>query len=410
MSPFLQLALSLVIIIFAAKIGGLISYRLKQPSVLGELIIGILLGPTLIDLIHWSYFTDDHLLETIHQLAEVGVLLLMFLAGLDLHLSELARSGKIAFMAGLFGVLLPFSMGAGVGLTFGMDNLHAIFLGLILSATSVSISAQTLMELGVLRSKVGVVLLGAAVFDDILVVLGLSIFVALSQSGSTGATDVLWLLLRMGLFLSLSVFLGLLFLPRLSVFIDKLPVSRGVVTFAFGMVLLYAWMAESLGSMAAITGAFLAGLILSRSKVKERIESGISTIAYGVFVPIFFINIGLSADAHNLRLESLGILAVLVLVAVVGKVLGSGAGAYLAGLPRLEALQVGAGMISRGEVGLIVAAVGVNEGWLLPEIFAAVIGVVIATTLITPPALRSLFPKKEKHPPVLQKNSQGDKP
>lgn len=396
MTPFLQFIFAIVVIILAAKLGGYISYRLGQPSVLGELFVGLILGPSVLDLLHLPYFSDTHLAESITHLAEVGVLLLMFIAGLDLHLDDLAKSGKVSVLAGLLGVALPLLLGIGVGLAFQMDLTASIFIGLVLSATSVSISAQTLMELKVLRSRVGVGLLGAAVFDDVLVVLGLSVFVALTQSGSqANLISVLWIFGRMVLYLGGALLVGFWLLPRASQWVEKLPISRGLTTFAFTTLLVYAWTAEALGSMAAITGAFVAGLMFSRSRVKDKIESGIATLAYAVFVPIFFVNVGLSANARELTPQTGWLFLVMVVVAVVGKVLGAGLGASLAGFSRLESLQLGAGMMSRGEVGLIVASVGILQGVIRQETFAAIVGVVIVTTLLAPPALRSLFTRQE---------------
>ena len=177
MTPFLQLAFVLSIILLFAKIGGFLSTRIGQPAVLGELLVGLVLGPSLVDLTHLYFITDVHLPEIIHEMGELGVLLLMFLAGLELHLSELARNTKVSAYSGILGVLVPTGLGFLVGRLFGMETDHAIFLGFTLGATSVSISAQTLMELKVLRSRVGLGLLGAAVFDDILVILLLSSFI-----------------------------------------------------------------------------------------------------------------------------------------------------------------------------------------------------------------------------------------
>ena len=390
MTPFLQFTIALVIIIAAAKMGGYLSLKLGQPSVLGELAVGILLGPSVFDMIHWAPFTDKHLGEAIAHIAELGVLMLMFIAGLDLHLSDLAKSGKASILAGIFGIFIPLGMGYGVARAFSFDVQQALFTGLILSATSVSISAQTLMELKVLRSRVGIGLLGAAVFDDILVVLGLSIFIALAV-GSGGLEGILWIIMRMILYLGAAAVLGIALLPRLSQKIDRLPISQGLLAFVVVVTLFYAWSAEILGGMAAITGSFLAGLMFARSPLKERIESGISSLAYSVFVPIFFVNVGLAANARLLTGDSLWLLLGMSLVAIVSKVLGAGLGARMAGFSNLEALQLGAGMSSRGEVGLIVASVGIAEGMISSDIFAVVVGVVIITTLLTPMMLRSLF-------------------
>ncbi len=408
MTPFLQLAIALAILIASAKAGGYLSYRLGQPSVLGELLVGILLGPSVLDILHLPYFTDIHLPEAIHHLAEIGVLLLMFIAGLDLHITELVRTGKVAALSGTLGVIIPLLLGMGTGLAFQMSLDSGIFLGLVLSATSVSISAQTLMELKVLRSRVGVSLLGAAVFDDILVVLGLSIFIALTQSQS-GLASIALVLASMLAYLIVASLLGWRLLPSLSEKIADLPISQGLIAFTFVTVLIYGWFAETVGNMAAITGSFLAGLWLSRSPVKENIERGISAIAYGVFVPLFFINVGLSANARELSGESLLFMVAITLVAILGKVFGAGVGASLGGFNRLEALQLGVGMMSRGEVGLIVASVGIAQEMIQPETFSAVVGMVILTTLFTPPLLRLLFrkPAPQRQPSAPQ-ISEGD--
>jgi Kef-type K+ transport system membrane component KefB len=397
MTEFLQLALALVILIAAAKLGGYISLRLGQPSVLGELIAGLILGPSLLDTLHQSPFTSQHLDETIALLAELGVLLLMFLAGLELHIKDLARAGKVSALAGTLGVVFPVVMGFGLGRIFGMDNLPALFIGLVLAATSVSISAQTLMELGVLRSRVGIGLLGAAVFDDVLVILMLSILLALTGEGGGGLAAAGLVLLRMALFVGIASAVGML-LPRLSRQVDHLPISQGLVAFVLITLLLYAWAAEALGSMAAITGAFMAGLFFGRSPLREQIQANVSVLAYGLFVPIFFIHVGLGVDTHLMAGQALWLIVAMIAVAVVSKILGAGLGARLAGFNNLEALQLSAGMMSRGEVGLIVATLGVSQGLLSSQVFSGTVAMVIVTTLLTPPALRYLFARSS--PPV----------
>jgi len=392
MTPFLQLALALAIIILAAKLAGYLSLRFGQPTVLGELLVGILLGPALLDLLHLTIFTDRHLGEVVHELAEIGVLLLMFIAGLGLHISDLARSGKVAALGGVLGVVAPLSLGSALGWSFGMDWRAAFFIGLTLSATSVSISAQTLIELNRLRSRVGIGLLGAAVFDDILVVLGLSLFIALGAAeAGAGWLQVLSIVGQMLLFLMLASALGRWVLPILIKKFNDLPISQGLMAFTFITILLFGWMAEVIGNMAAITGAFLAGLWLARTPLRDRIAGVVAVPAYGIFVPIFFVDVGLTADVRALTGESIWLLLAMILIAVLSKVIGAGGGARLAGFTWREALQFGVGMMSRGEVGLIVASIGVAEGILDQGAFAAVVGVVVVTTLLTPPLLRALF-------------------
>ncbi|MBK8824206.1 MAG: cation:proton antiporter [Anaerolineales bacterium] len=393
MTLFLQLAFFLSIILLSAKMAGYLSIRLGQPSVLGELLVGIILGPSVINILNLP-FIEHELTETVAKLGELGVLLLMFLAGLELHLGEMRKNLRVAAFAGLMGVIWPVLLGWGAGLLFGLDQSASIFLGLTLGATSVSISAQTLIELKALRSRVGLSLLGAAVFDDILIILLLSVFLAL-QGGGGSTYDVLIIVVRMVLFLALSVMFGLWALPWAIRRFSKLPISQGLLTISLVIMLAYGIAAEYFGGMAAITGAFLAGLMLARTHEKERIETGMHALAYGLFVPIFFVNIGLSIDLHEFQIQALFFTVVIILVAIAGKWIGSGWGARLGGLSRHESIQLGAGMISRGEVGLIVASVGVKDNLVNAEEFSAIVVMVLITTLVTPPILRALFTQKE---------------
>ncbi len=401
-NSFLNLAIALAVIIAAAKIGGYISLRLHQPAVLGELIIGILIGPSLLNFLHWqiftysSDFTYDILGSEINQLAEIGVLLLMFIAGLDLHLSDLAKSGKVALFAGVLGVVFPLILGFGTGIFYNFGPEEAIFIGLVLAATSVSISAQTLMELGKLRTRVGIGMLGAAVFDDILVVLGISIFFAIFLGSGGGFATILVIFLRMTLYLALALGFGYFILPKLSSRIERLPISRGLLAFVFVIMLVFAWLAEVIGQMAPITGAFIAGLLFPRSPLRDRIEQEISTVAYGIFVPIFFVSVGLAANLREFTLATFGLFVIMTIGAIIGKVLGAGIGGKVAGFSNRESLQLGVGMMSRGEVGLIVANQGISQGIITGGMFTAVVGVVLITTLLTPLLLRKLFTEQEE--------------
>lgn len=396
MSPFVQLILVLSVILFAAKLAGYLSTLLGQPSVLGELLVGVLLGPSLLDITHSVFITDTHLTEIVIELGELGVLFLMFLAGLELHIRDLARNTKVSAFAGTLGVIFPVGLGLLVGLVLRLPFDRAFFLGLTLGATSVSISAQTLMELRVLRSRVGLGLLGAAVFDDVLVILFLSTFLAL-YSGASGILEILWVMVRMVIFLLLSIGFGVTVLPYLTRIINRLPISQGTLTLAVFFTLVYGFAAEVIGGMASITGAFIAGLMFARTPEKQAMDSGLRSLAYGFFVPIFFITVGLNVDLHLLGWDALWIMLVISTVAILGKILGASVGAKLASFSWLESLQLGIGMVSRGEVGLIIAAVGVTEGLLNNEFFSAIIGMVLVTTLVTPPLLRATFrkPKSE---------------
>jgi Kef-type K+ transport system membrane component KefB len=341
-------------------------------------------------------FIEHQLSETIHQLGEFGVLLLMFIAGLELNLSEIRDTLRVAAISGFLGVIGPLFLGWGSGILFGMEQNAAIFLGLTLGATSVSISAQTLIELKVLRSRVGLSLLGAAVFDDILVILFLSIFLALVSTGGGGAMGVIITVLRMAGYLAASAAFGTWVLPWLMRSTSRMPIGQSVMTVSLLVVFFYGITAEIVGGMAAITGSFIAGLMLARTPEKDRIEAGTHTLAYALFVPIFFVNIGLSINLKEFQTEALLFTLVVTLAAVFGKWIGAGLGGKLGGLSNTESIQLGAGMISRGEVGLIVASVGMQQGLMDNIQFSAIIVMILVTTLVTPPILRWLFAREEK--------------
>jgi Kef-type K+ transport system membrane component KefB len=338
-----------------------------------------------------GFAEDAHLAESLFLFGEIGVLLLMFLAGLELEMGELLRSGRVASMAGTLGVIIPLIGGYLTALMFGLGSTEAVFIGLALSATSVSISAQTLMELGVLRSKVGLALLGAAVFDDVLVVLLLSVASVVFGIGGSEGGGVGTIIVRMILFLVGSTAVGILALPTLLKQVSKLPISQGITAFGLVACLLFAWASEALGGVAAITGAFMAGLFIARTFAAERIEEGISAMAYGLFVPIFLVNIGLQANLRDVS-GSLWLFAIfLTIVAVVTKVIGSGGGAFLAGFNRRDSLRLGVGMISRGEVGLIVASVALSQQMIQRETFSVVVFMIVVATLVTPFLLRMVY-------------------
>ena len=404
MSDFLQFITLLIIILAAAKFAGYLSTRIGQPSVFGELLVGVLLGPSLLNIAGLPFISNSHLSDTIAELGELGVMLLMFLAGLELNLKDLAKNTKVAAFAGVLGVLVPVAMGIGLGLLLDMTIHHSIFLGLTLGATSVSISAQVLIELKAIRSKVGLGLLGAAIFDDVLVILLLSsVLAVLSSTG--GIVSILIVFGKMLLFFGLSVAFGLWVLPAITRFTSKLVISQGITTLAIIILLVYGIAAELVGSMAAITGAFLAGLMLGRTHEKSQIETNLHAISYSFFVPIFFVSIGLSVDLHEINLSSIWIILAITAIAIVGKLIGSGSGALLSKFSFKEAIQLGIGMISRGEVGLIIAKIGLDSGFLSSELFSSVIAMILITTLITPPLLRISFANKKKNPLEINKDT-----
>ena len=354
-----------------------------------------MLGPSLLNITHLSFITSTHIPDFISELGEIGVLLLMFLAGLELHLDDLAKNTRAAATAGVLGVIFPVGMGLVFSELTGMDFNHGLFLGLTLGATSVSISAQVLIELKKIQSKVGLTLLGAAVFDDVLVILLLSIFLAF-LSGGSNFVQILLVFGKMVLFLALSAGFGVWLLPRLTRWASKLPVSQNVTTLAIVVMLVYGLAAELLGGMAAITGTFIAGLMFARTPEKSLIESNLHALAYAFFVPIFFVSIGLSVNLRTMDLNTLWIILGISVIAILGKIIGAGGGALITKFSWRESLQLGIGMVSRGEVGLIIAKLGLDSGYLSTEIFSAIVGMILITTLVTPPLLRAAFSAGDK--------------
>jgi Kef-type K+ transport system membrane component KefB len=293
-------------------------------------------------------------------------------------------------------------MGAGVALPFGYEPHKALFIGIILTATSVSISAQTLLELGALKRKEGIALLAAAVIDDVLVIVVLSIFIALAAGGG-GPLEISFVIGRMILYFLVAGLIGWKVVPWLTQRIKILPISEGLTAFILVMILLFAWSAEYLGGIALITGAFLIGVALSTTDMKREIGVKFHTLTYSFFVPIFFVSIGLAANLTQLSGEDLLFAAVIVVIAVVGKVLGCGLGARLGGFDNPHSFRLGIGMISRGEVGLIVASVGLTEGLIGQNVYGVMVLMVLVTTLLTPALLKVVFKKElnvAKQPPL----------
>ena len=392
MSTALQLILQLALLILAAKAAGLISVRLRQPAVLGELLAGLVLGPSMLDIFHWPLFPSPGVSEEIVlELAEIGVILLMFMAGMEVDVHEMLHAGRAAVSAGIFGIVVPLLLGGLGAVLFQHDISGSLFIGLILTATSVSISAQTLLELGVIRSREGLAMLGAAVVDDVLVIVALSIFLAVL--GSSGAGAIAGVIIRMALFFALAIPIGLWLLPHLTYRIERLPISAGVVSWAIVATLLFAFAAEEFGQVAAITGAFLAGVFFGRTRLRHEIMTGMHTIAYAFFVPLFLVSIGLKADARSLSGSAIAFMLVISAIAVASKVIGAGFGSKLAGMRWGESLRVGVGMVSRGEVGLIVASIGLKEGLIDDGVFVSMVMMILATTLLTPFLLRRVFPR-----------------
>lgn len=375
----MEFILYLLLILLFTKLAGDLSVRLGQPAVLGKLLVGILLGPAVLGWVQPGGF--------IHYMSEIGVLLLMFIAGLETDLKQLRENWKAALAVAVGGILLPFIGGYGIGAWFGFADHNALFLGVILSATSVSISVQVLKEMDRLNSPEGSTILGAAVIDDILVVILLAVLMSFFGTGSDISIPLL--IGKKLLFFAVAILMRLAGRPRVMRWLAPLRVTEPVITAALVILFGYAYFAEMMG-MAGIIGAFAAGIAIAQTSFKHVVTSKVEPIAYSLFVPVFFVSIGLSVSFEGLGSHILFVV-VLSLFAILAKWLGGGIGARLTGFSLRSSLVIGAGMISRGEVALIIAATGLSSGLLQPEYFTGVIIAVIVTTLVTPPLLKGMF-------------------
>jgi Na+:H+ antiporter len=384
--------------------------------VFGEILIGLLLGPTLLNVLAWPMFAPSPgtvgapLLDLVRDLAQVGVLLLMFVAGLETDLVMMRHVGKVAFWSAFGGVMLPMIFGAMTAVAFGLPLYwEGIFIGAILTATSVSISAQTLLEIGALRTREGSTILGAAVIDDVMGIIVLSLVVALAKTSGT-ETGFDWaalgvVMMRVTLYFTAAVVARRL-LPAVLRWASTLGVSQAVLSAGLVIMFIYAWAAEYVGAVAAITGSYLAGVLIAQTEFKKEIDAGIHPLTYSIFVPLFFISIGLEANGRELGPRAMFTVA-LVLVAIVAKAVGCGVFARLFGFSTRESLRVGVGMISRGEVGLIVAGYGLANGLIGSDVFSASVLMVLVTTMVTPPLMRLVFPRHAFVPATVEETIAG---
>ncbi len=368
--------LPLAALLVLAKVAGSLSARAKLPTVVGKLLLGVLLGPSLLGWIGAK--------EPLTSVASVGVILLMFMAGVETDLTEMRRVGAAAMLVACGGVVLPLAGGAWLAHLWGYGWAASIFLGVVLTATSVSVTAQTLRELGKLRTRAGTVVLGAAVIDDVLGIVLLSVVFGLESGGNPVLP-----LGKMVLFFFVAFLLGMWVLPRLFAHLSRLQSREVSLAIVLGMIIAAAWAAEELGNVAAITGAYLFGLAVAQHPEEERhrITYGIDLIGNGFFVPIFFVVVGLEAQLGAL-IEMPVFCLLLVVVAVVTKAAGAWIGATLGKLTPAESVLVSVGMVTRGEVALVVATLGKTSGILDDQLFAATLAMVLLTTVATPVLLR----------------------
>jgi Na+:H+ antiporter len=414
MPPALQLALMIAILLPATKFAASFCDHHGIPAILGELMVGVVAGPGVFNLLHFSIFHGGQATTTLHLLAQIGGIVLMFIAGLETDVERMREASFTAALVAVSGVIWPLLLGAGVGHMFGLAWKPAFFLGGALTATSVSISARTLMDAEKMVTREASVILGAAVIDD---VIGLFVLAFLAASCSTakasGSTVAAWLaqwlfehvsgVARFPLSVQMSCIAVCVlvyfvlgygfarnFLDHLIRGLRKLTAAEAVPGCVFALVLVYAVTAEWLGSVAAITGSYLIGFVFAESKLKAYVERSFHALGHGFFIPLFFVSIGLGSDFRALHGHLL-MLSALFVVAVISKLIGCGSAAMMDGMGFVPAVRIGCGMISRGEVGLIVTTLAAQSGIFQPAEVAVMVGVVLLTTLFTPVALRAAF-------------------
>jgi Kef-type K+ transport system membrane component KefB len=369
----------LFLVLLAAKLGDEVFKRIGQPAIVGEILGGVLVGPSVLDWVQVS--------EVLRVFSELGVVFLLFWVGLETRLSEMKAVGRIAITVGSAGVVLPFLAGIGFGLVLGESTETSVFLGAALAATSAGITSATFLDLGIARSRGARTVLGAAVVDDILALILLSVAVGMAADGGVDAGKIALALAIAVAFVVFVALGGTQLLARRPQLLQAPAFANSPLLPAVLVCLGLAAFAASIG-LAALIGAFLAGMIVAETKDHNSIEEEVRPL-YAFFPPFFFAFIGIELDLGALLGgHALVLLAAVTVIAAVTKLVP----AYLAARPlgKEEAMIVGVGMIPRGEVGIVVASIGAAEGVVDPELFGVVVGMSILTTLVAPFALRRL--------------------
>lgn len=379
----------LALILLSTKLFGLVTRKFKMPQVVGALAAGLILGPAMLNVLQETDF--------ITKLSEVGVIVLMFTAGLETDIQELKNTGKASFVIALIGVLVP--LGGGFALAHFFNNeaiagpganifLQNIFIGIILTATSVSISVETLKEMGKLNTRAGNAILGAAIIDDILGIVALTVVTSLADS----SVNIVVVLLKIVAFFIVSAGGGFLFYVLFKKFQARYQKDmRRFVILAFVFCLLLSYCAEQFFGVADITGAFIAGMVISNTEHSKYIAARFETLSYIFLSPIFFASIGLKVSLPDMTGSIILFSVLLVIVAILTKIVGCGFGAKMCKFTNHESIQIGAGMVSRGEVALIVATKGAALGLMSSVFFGPVIIMVVATTIVAPILLKLAF-------------------
>lgn len=389
----------LAFILLAASIGGGLAKLIKMPPVLGQIIVGIIIGPTVLDILHG----ED---EMIHIMSQIGVIFLMFLAGLETDLKELKSSGKGAASIALGGVFVPLILGAIVPFMFfkgylppgdaHQQMLYALYIGVILTATSVSISVSVLRDMKQLSSKQGVSILGGAIIDDVVGIILLAVVSGIVTP--TGDKGIVQLIIKMIIFFILVLVIGVVLSKLVTRFAQSSAWRDRIITVAIIICFLFAFTAEMF-SIAAITGAYAAGVAFAATPYRHRVVDKVQSFAYTLFTPIFFVSIGLNAVITSDIINYMGYALIIVIIAILGKIIGCGIGARMVKFSYKHTLQVAVGMIARAEVALIVANQGMKTGIITNQTFTSIVLLVVISTVISPPLLKFLF--KDEKPVII---------
>lgn len=378
----------LAIIVVFAKFFGLIARKLKAPQVVGEIIAGLLIGPSILGLVHQTDF--------LVQMAEIGVVLLMFSAGLDTDLKELVKTGPVAFAIACAGVFVPLVGGALLYMGFygvapwGSEEFYkAVFIGVILTATSVSITVQTLKELGKLKGKIGTTILSAAIIDDVIGIIVLTFVIGFKNPES----NPMQVVLSTVLFFAFAIVVGFIIYKIFQKVDNRYPHTRRIPIISLALCFTFAYVAEHFFGIADITGAYVAGIILCSCKDSTYIEEKIDINSYMLFGPVFFASIGLKTSLDNMTGTILLFALAFVVVGLVTKIIGCGLMSRICGIRGKDCFKVGVGMMTRGEVALIVAQKGLAVGLMEPVYFTAVILLIIVSSVCTPIILKVLYSK-----------------
>lgn len=383
----------LAIIILFSKIFGILARKCKAPQVAGEIIAGLIIGPCVLGLVQQTEFLSG--------MAEVGVILLMFSAGLETDLKELLKTGPIALAIACAGVFVPLVGGTLLYMAFygtgniGSDHFYkALFIGCVLTATSVSITVQVLRELGKLKGKVGTTIVSAAIIDDVIGIIVLTVIIGFKNPAADSAKVGINTLL----FFGLSFVLGFVIYKIFKKLDKRYPHTRRITILGLAFCLGMSFVAEKYFGIADITGAYVAGIILCSLKDSEYIAEKMDINSYIFFGPVFFASIGLKTDISNFTMDILWFSIGFVLVGLVCKIIGCGLVAKLFKFNWKDSLKIGVGMMTRGEVALIVAQKGLAVGLLAPEYFTSIILLIIVSSIATPLILKLLFSKDKEEP------------